>query len=86
MQITTRRTGPGQFDVLVDGQPNGWQIVNGSLGTSGRDTPNMYGIAIPGRKVKWVGPLKTAKALVKLWIDKSLLAPIDAAIDALARV
>lgn len=40
MTIEIRRTGPGQFQAYRDGRDTGYQIVNGSLGLSGRSTPN----------------------------------------------
>lgn len=42
MTITWKKVATGQFDALIDGQPSKWQVVNGSLGLSGRDTPNYY--------------------------------------------
>ena len=63
--LTTNKTSQGNFDVLWNGQPTGWIIVNGSLGVSGRDTRNMYGIA-KGDLIKWVGPLASCKKLLTL--------------------
>lgn len=58
-RITTVRTGTGHFDVYLDGQKTAYQIVNGSLGLSGRGR-NHYGI-VHGTKARWIGPLNTCK-------------------------
>ena len=63
--MTTRKTGPGTFDVLFNGQPTKYTIFNGDLGTRGRSLgyPNMYGIA-RGESITWVGSLAACKKLL----------------------
>ena len=58
--VTYIKAATGTFDVIVDGVANGWLIVNGNLGKTGRDA-NMYGIARPDRAPIWVGSLAETK-------------------------
>lgn len=73
MTITWKKAATGQFDALVDGQPTKWQVVNGSLGMSGRDTPNLY---LPCKgdtsllKPGFGTTLKAAKEIVEKRIQK----------------
>ena len=47
--LTTTKITTGEFTVQWNGQPSGYRIVNGSLGLSGRDTLNMYGVVRAGQ-------------------------------------
>ncbi len=70
MLITTLRLATGQFEVHADGNPTGYAIINGSLGSSGRNTINMYGIVNPQGTVAWVGSLASCKRLVARRLSK----------------
>lgn len=59
--VSFNRVQTGVFDVLVDGAKTDYQIVNGSMGVSGRDSANIYCIARNGELVKVLGPLNTCK-------------------------
>ena len=65
-KLTTTRTAPGEFSVYWQGAETKYQIINGSLGLSGRDTPNVYGIVNPVGTVKWVGTLSACKKTLAL--------------------
>ena len=69
MAMTARKVVTGEFDVLWNGEPTPYSIVNGSLGLSGRDTRNHYGIAGNG-KVSWIGSLAKCKKTVAFWLSK----------------
>lgn len=63
--VTFKRIGTGEFESYLDGALTPWKIYNGSLGLSGRETRNIYGVSKDGgNTVKWLGPLTTAKAMV----------------------
>ena len=51
----------GEFSVTWRGEPTGYRIINGSLGLSGRNTQNMYGIVKPNGEHKWIGSLAGCK-------------------------
>ena len=70
--LTTNRIAAGQFEVLWNGQKTDWHIVNGSLGLSGRDTQNVYGIAneVTGKRC-WIGTLQACKKCLTLTLKKS---------------
>ena len=68
--MTTKRIGPGQFEVYWRGEKTDLDIFNGSLGLSGRDTRNVYGIGRPGKKPVWVGTLQSAKKWAAYWLKK----------------
>lgn len=68
--IQFRKVATGEFDVLKDTVNTGYRIVNGSLGLSGRDTPNFYGIVTPSGRRQWVGTLQACKKLVTVWLTK----------------
>lgn len=59
----TVRVSNGQFDTYWNDVKMPYTIVNGSLGLSGRDTANMYGIS-HGGKVNWIGSLVSCKKLL----------------------
>ena len=63
--MTTTKIAPGYFDVLWNGEPTEFRIVNGSLGQSGKE-PNMYGIedSIRGT-IKWHGSIQRCKGMLK---------------------
>jgi hypothetical protein len=63
-RFVTKRLWIGHFEVYWNGQKVNMTIVNGSLGMSGHDTPNMYGVSWGANldKHKWIGPLNSAKA------------------------
>lgn len=65
MNITWNRVAPGEFDALVDGERNGWQVINGSHGFTGSGAANTYGIAAPNGNIKWVGKLHDAKGMAE---------------------
>ena len=65
MEITFKRVCTGQFDSYLDGVKTAYGIVNGSLGMSGRDTVNTYGVTKNGELVRWLGPLRTCKAMIE---------------------
>lgn len=67
--MTTKRIANGQFEVLWNGEPTKYSIINGSLGLSGRNTQNHYGIT-SGTGLTWVGTLQAAKKLVRFWLEK----------------
>lgn len=70
--MTTKKIGTGEFEVLWNGQPTRFSIVNGSRGLSGRDTFNMYGIVTAGKETpKWIGTLHNAKKIVADWLKKT---------------
>jgi hypothetical protein len=63
--VTFKRIGLGEFESYLNGVLTPWKIYNGSLGLSGRDTANHYGISRNhGESVKWLGPLRTCKFMV----------------------
>lgn len=64
--VTFKKIATGEFDVLHNGVPSGFLIINGSLGLSGRDTPNMYGFAKGSNPPKWVGTLAACKKIMML--------------------
>lgn len=68
--VTFQKTATGQFDVLLNGQKTEYGIINGSLGLSGKDTRNMYGITKATGSVRWVGTLQAAKKMVTFWVLK----------------
>jgi hypothetical protein len=64
--LTTEKIGPGTFLVMWNGVATGWEIVNGSLGQSGRDTANVYGILKSGSSPRWIGSLAACKKALAL--------------------
>jgi hypothetical protein len=62
--LTTTCVATGQFEVRWNDQPTGYSIINGSLGLSGRDTRNTYGIVKPDGSRKWIGSLASCKKLL----------------------
>lgn len=62
--LTTDQIAIGTFRVLWNGAETGYEIVNGSLGLSGRDTRNVYGIVKPNGSHIWVGSLASCKKLL----------------------
>ena len=73
--MTTTKIASGYFDVLWNGQPTEYKIVNGSLGQSGKE-PNMYGIsnAVTG-KTTWQGSIQRCKSMINLTLKKRTLSP-----------
>lgn len=67
--ITFQKTSTGHFAVLVDGQTSEYAIVNGSLGLSGRNTENVYGV-VRGSQIRWIGSLAKAKKAVALTLTR----------------
>ena len=63
-KITFERIGTGQFVARRDGAETGYSIVNGSLGLSGRDTRNVYGVVLPDGRHRWIGSLASCKKLI----------------------
>lgn len=61
--LTTTKTDAGVFDVLWNGLPTPYRILNGSRGVSGRDSVNTYGIS-KGEAVTWVGSLHSCKGIL----------------------
>lgn len=67
--VSFQRVATGIFDVLRNGEKTKHQIVNGSLGLSGKDTPNVYGVTKSNGSVQWVGTLQASKKLVTYWLS-----------------
>jgi len=67
--VSFQKITTGEFDVLLDGQPTGHHIVNGSKGTSGHG-PNMYGIIKPPGTVRWIGTLQACKKILTFTLTK----------------
>ena len=65
-----RKISTGWFQATWNGEPTGFQILNGSLGTTGRNSPNMYGFSTPAGKIVWVGSLASATASVKRIVER----------------
>lgn len=63
MEITTKRTSNGHFDVFADGAKTEWKIINGNLGLSGYGN-NLYGIYKDHLKPKWIGSLAKSNRLL----------------------
>jgi len=62
-RFKTERVARGTFDVYWDSKKTAWQIVNGCIGLTGRDTANIYGIRNRNTdSVKWIGPLHSCKS------------------------
>ena len=59
--FSTKRISNGEFACYWNGEETGDQIINGSLGMSGRETQNMYGVIWKGGKTVWIGSLASAK-------------------------
>ena len=70
LNVTFKRVANGEFHSFVDGVKTPWVIINGSLGMSGRDTRNIYGITKDGMSAKWLGPLRTCKMAVTFTLQK----------------
>lgn len=68
--LTTKRISNGEFEVYWNGQKTSFEIINGSLGLSGKDTPNVYGIIQPNKPVKWIGTLQACKKVLSLTFQK----------------
>lgn len=70
--ITVKCTGPGEFRVYNDGADTGIFIWNGSLGFSGRNAGNTYGIQYKHSQTPpvWCGSLASAKKLGIVWARK----------------
>jgi len=68
--MTTNKIGNGHFEVLWNGAPTEYGIVNGSLGQSGNE-PNMYGTVnkLTG-KINWHGSIQRCKSLLKHTLEK----------------
>lgn len=64
-----RKISTGWFEATWNGKPTGFQIFNGSLGSTGYG-PNMYGISTPKGEVVWVGSLASATASVKRIVER----------------
>jgi hypothetical protein len=62
--VTFKKVTTGNFDVLVNGVPCEHTIINGSLGVSGRNTENMYGITGTAKGTRWIGTLQACKKLM----------------------
>lgn len=70
--LTTDKGSTGHFAVLWNGAPTRYEIVNGSLGLSGRDSRNVYGIInYKSGETKWIGSLASCKKLVTYWLGKA---------------
>jgi hypothetical protein len=69
MTIEIKRTSPGEFAALRDGEPTGYGIVNGSLGVSGHGQ-NLYGITKPDGSTRWVGTLQAAKKVLTRTLEQ----------------
>jgi len=69
--LTTNKIQTGFFDVLWNGEKTEYQIINGSAGLSGADTPNIYGIInLETGKRRWIGTLQACKKVITHTIEK----------------
>lgn len=69
--VTFVKVQTGIFNAFLNGQPTEYQIVNGCLGMSGRDTVNTYGVYNKAKDtVRWFGPLRTCKAAIAFTLTK----------------
>ena len=68
--MTTSKLSTGQFSVSWNGNDTGYRIVNGSLGYSGQNTQNMYGIVNPQGGHKWIGSLVSCKKVLALTLKR----------------
>jgi hypothetical protein len=77
-RVTFKNVCAGHFESYLDGVKTRFGIVNGSLGVSGRNTANMYGVtwttADGEDKRKWVGPLRTCKIMIEQTLLKETAA------------
>jgi len=62
--VTFKRVANGEFECYADGVLTRYKIINGSIGLSGRNTPNIYGVTANMMDARWLGPLRTAKMFV----------------------
>ena len=77
-QVTFAKVQTGIFDVLLNGEKTEYQIINGSLGMTGRDTVNMYGITnSTNQSVRWFGPLVTCKKAITHTLNKRTFVAVD---------
>lgn len=75
--VTFKKVQTGIFDVYVNGEKVKYQIINGSLGMSGRDTVNTYGITKPDGSVTWIGPLNSCKKGLVYSLGKKKALPVS---------
>lgn len=70
-QIEIKKVQTGIFESFLNGKKTEYEIINGSLGMSGRDTHNMYGVRnLAKDTVRWFGPLVTCKKAVIHTLEK----------------
>lgn len=68
--IEFKKIKPGRFSVINNGQNTKYEIVNGSLGQSGKES-NMYGIFNKDTgKISWIGSLQKAKKSITFTLEK----------------
>jgi len=69
--LTTNKIATGQFEVLWNGEKTDWTIFNGSMGLSGRNTQNVYGITnIKTGQRRFIGTLQACKKCLALAMKK----------------
>jgi len=68
--LTTEKLEIGNFKVLWNGNDSGWRIVNGSVGLSGKDTRNHYGVT-KGKEITWIGSIASCKAILTQRLKKN---------------
>jgi hypothetical protein len=69
--MTAKKISTGEFEVLWNGASTEFYIFNGSLGMSGRNTANVYGIKnTETGKLIWSTTLQMAKKTVARWLEK----------------
>lgn len=68
MTVEITREFTGHFIATRDGAPSKYEIINGSLGSTGRGF-NMYGIKnTETGAIRWIGTLQACKKLVRHWL------------------
>jgi hypothetical protein len=70
MMLTTEKEMRGSFLVFWNGKNTKYRIINGSIGVSGRNTANIYGIVTPSGKYRWIGSLQACKKALALTFKK----------------
>ena len=65
--LTTVRVANGEFEVYWNGEKTSFLIFNGSMGLSGKDTTNVYGISNSSTgKTRIIGTLVACKKILAL--------------------
>ena len=70
--VTFQKRTTGEFEVLFNGHPTEYSIINGSKGASGFGQ-NMYGIAKQSNPTRWIGSLQACKKSLIFTLEKRAL-------------